>query len=58
MSRQIVLVGHDRVRPLLNLNPATTHLVLSPSFWRLPHHYLLNAAVSVLLQRGATVEVL
>lgn len=57
LEREVVLIS-DQVRSLLELDPASTHLVLTPSYWALPNHDLMRVGVSLLMEEGATVEAL
>lgn len=46
----------DRVRRLIGRSGPDTHLIIMPSYWSMPDHYLRRVEVQILQAEGATVQ--
>jgi hypothetical protein len=46
----------DRVRRLIGRSGPDTHLIIMPSYWTMPDHFLRRVEVQMLQAEGATVQ--
>lgn len=46
----------DRVRRLIGRSGPDTHLIIMPSYWQMPDHFLRRVEVQILQDHGATVQ--